>query len=219
MSLSSLGYRKGSTYEVIVTTFDAQKRPHAAPMGVTVTKAREFILRPFAETETLNTLRISRCGVINATSDPWKFFRTALKREVWVNPPSRTWFQNAKRVMAPRLRSFDSYAEFHVIHISSSGRRRMIKCKVVYVESLKSVNKPYCRSMPAVIESIIHATRIKELLKEGDICGANKLLDLIKYYGELAKRVSPRSGETKITRSLLRHMEGLVAVTREPRGS
>ena len=219
MSLSSLGYRKGSIYEVIVTTFDAQKRPHAAPMGVTVSKAREFILRPFVETETLNTLKVSKCGVINVTSNPWRFFRTALKNEAWVGPPPSSWFEHAKQVMAPRLRSSDSYAEFHVMDILGHGPRRLIRCKVVHVDSTKREVTPYCRSTSATIESIIHATRVKELLKEGDIRGAKRLIDLMKYYGELTNRVSPKSDEAKIIRCLLRHMGGLITVSPQPRRS
>lgn len=206
MSLFDLGFDKGSIYEIIVTTFDSKKRPHAAPMGVTISGATNLILRPFIETETLENLRARRCGVVNVTSNPWTFYKTTLKREPWVGPLPKSWFEPAKKVMAPRLVSSSSYADFIVSSISGNGLRQIVRCKVVHTEFTKTKAAPYCRGTFAAIESIIHMTRVRTFLGQHKSRDAKRLIDLVKYYSELVDRVSPKSEETKIIHSLLKHL-------------
>ena len=209
VSLLDLGFHKGSIYETIVTTFDSKRRPHVAPMGVTISGANNLILRPFLGTETFRTLNTLRCGVVNVTSDPWRFYKTALKNETWVGSPPRSWFEPAKRVIAPRLKSCDSYVEFAVTSTSGNGPRRSVRCRVVHVKVMRKKVAPYCRSMFAAIECIIHATRIREFQKSGASGDAGRLIELMEYYEDLVERVSPRSVECKIIHSLLRHLRRL----------
>jgi hypothetical protein len=207
MSLFDLGFEKGSIYETIVTTFDSKKRPHAAPMGVTIIGAGNLILRPFIETGTLENLRAHRCGVVNVTSNPWTFYKTALKKEPWVEPSPKSWFEPAKKVMAPRLKSSDSFVEFIVSSISGNGPRGIVRCKVVHTKFTERKVSPYCRSTFAAIEGIIHMTRVKMLLVQHEPREAEKLINLVRYYRELVDRVSPKSDEAKIIHSLLKHLE------------
>jgi len=207
-SLFDLGFHKGSIYETIITTFDSKNRPHAAPMGTTVTSASNLILRPFIDTETFKNLRARGCGVLNVTSDPRMFHRTALKNERWVGKPPKTWFESAKKVDAPRLSSSDSYVEFSVSSISTDELRSIARCKVVHTEFTERKVAPYCRGTFVAVESIIHATRARELIKSRPR-EARKLIELIRYYGELVDRVAPGSNEAKIVHDILTHMGNL----------
>jgi hypothetical protein len=208
-SLFDLGFHKGSIYETIITTFDSKNRPHAAPMGTTVTDARHLILRPFINTETFRNLIARGCGVLNVTSDPRMFHKTALKSEPWVGPPPKTWFESAKKIDAPRLSSSDSYVEFSVSSLSTDGPRGIARCKVVHTEFAERKVAPYCRGTFAAIESIVHATRVKELFKTRKPREARKLIELMKYYEELVDRVSPRSEEARIVHRILKHVGNL----------
>jgi len=203
--LSDLGFRRGRVYETIVTTAGFKDRPNAAPLGVTVSSSRGMILRPFAGTETLDNLRTARCGVVNVTSDPWRFYKTALKREPWVGPPPSSWFEPARKINAPRLKGSDSYVEFVVSNISTKGLRRLVRCRAVHVEFAGRKNAPYCRSSYAAIESVIHATRVKEFLGKRNLHDAKRLIDLVGHYSELASKIAPESADVKIIRSILAH--------------
>lgn len=210
MSLFSLGFRRGTIHEVIVTTFDSSMKPHAAPMGASIRRADELILRPFVDTDTVKTLRTARCGVVNVTLDPSIFYRTAFKKEPWVKPIARTWFEQAKTVAAPRLKCSDSYIEFEVIAISGRGLRRVVRCKVLHTECHERRTMPYCRSTFATIEGIIHATRVREFLQKGVRGKARKLIDMIRYYGELVERVAPKSKEARMLHELNRRFKNPV---------
>ena len=208
-SLFDLGFHKESTYETITTTYDSKNQPHAAPMGITVTGAKQLILRPFINTETFRNLRARGCGVLNTTLDPWMFYKTALKSEPWAGPPQKTWFESAKKVDAPRLSSSDSYVEFSVTSISADRLRGIVRCKVVHTEFTERKIAPYCRGTFAAIESIVHATRVKELFKTRKPREARELMELMRYYGELVDRVSPRSEEARIVHRILKHVGNL----------
>ena len=60
----------------------------------------------------------------------------------------------------------------------------------------------YSRGAHAVIEAIIHSTRIKEFLAKGKTKKTSKLIQLVNHYKELIQRVSPDSDYEKIINEL-----------------
>lgn len=86
----------------------------------------------------------------------------------------------------------------------------MVRCKVLHIGFSGKRIAPYCRSIFATIESIIHATRVREYLKKGDYRKAQKLMDMIQYYGNLVHRVAPGSKEAKILHDLIMHIKNRV---------
>jgi hypothetical protein len=184
----------GCVYEVIVSTYGEGGRPHAAPMGMIFKGSREMILRPFKKSRTYINLSSTMCGVADVSADPEIFYKTAFKE---ANPGGRLpleWFEPAERVEAPRLRDSYLHIEFSVVRVEDEGEgRARITCGVEGIGGERVLPKPYCRGTYATIECIIHATRIREYLREDRLGEAEDLIHLVNYYRDLAYRVAPTS--------------------------
>jgi hypothetical protein len=201
--LSKLGFQPNMIAETLVSTYTVDGLPNAAPMGV-IRKSRESVLiRPYVKTLTYQNLRSQRCAVVNITDDPDLFYRTAFKE---ANPGGKLpleWFERAKLVNAPRLKMADAFLEVNVKQMKRRGSRAEVVCDVKLVELSNLTVKPYCRAHFAAIESVIHATRVKEFLKSGKSAEANALLKLIEHYRDITSRVYPGSSDARIIESLL----------------
>jgi len=192
-SLAELGFLKKGIVETIVCTEDAEGAPNAAPMGVTTKDFYELIIRPFIETKTYRNLVLRGCGTINITSDPAAYYRAALKGWSGVKGFPKGWFERAKFVAAPRLKEADAWIEVDLSEVAQDedGRARVV-CRVVDISVRKSVEaKAYCRAKFAVIESVIHATRIDAFASRNEWDRASELARLIEHYHSLVIRVAP----------------------------
>ncbi|MFH1774012.1 MAG: DUF447 domain-containing protein [Methanobacteriota archaeon] len=78
MSLFDLGFRKGGIAECIVTTYNEDGSPNAAPMGVYALSEKEVIMKIHVESDTCSNLLRNKCCVINLIFDPYLFLKTAL---------------------------------------------------------------------------------------------------------------------------------------------
>ncbi|WP_455368991.1 DUF447 domain-containing protein [[Eubacterium] cellulosolvens] len=183
------------TYEIILSTYCDDDQPNAAPMGIKFLTNRKVFIRFFKGTRTLNNILKRRCAIANVTSDPLLFYKTTFKEK---NHLPTNYFSRSKIIDAPYLRSADGYVQMTLT---------MYKNKRSYVETefnIKEMNlkkiqsKLYSRGAHAVIEAIIHSTRIKEFLAKGNRKKTNKLIPLVNYYKELIERVSPESDYEKI---------------------
>jgi hypothetical protein len=67
--------------------------------------------------------------------------------------------------------------------------------------------KAYSRAAFALIESVIHATRVKEYLASGRVGDAEQLLSLIDHYRTLVERVAPGSRYALVMADLLKRVE------------
>jgi hypothetical protein len=193
----------GFIYEVVVSTCDAYGKPNAAPMGIQFVADVEshgdkrVLLRPFKSTTTYKNLSSRGEAVINVTSDPEVFYKTLVKHEGTKPDTLKNIFQLAKTVKPPRIRGSDAYIEVSAQSsgpaTSNEGERADILCEIKLVQVDKPTAKLYCRAPHALIETMIHASRVKELFSEGSIEEANHLLELMDHYRSLIHRVAPSS--------------------------
>jgi len=206
--LSDLGFIENCVFEVIVSTYGINHTPNAAPMGVMTDDMRRLIMKPYTTSQTYRNILFHKHAVINITSDPIIYYRTAFKD---ANPYKRVpidWFEKADLVNAPKLNNADACIEVKAIKIENKKRdRAKVLCEVVNISILNTVPKSYCRANFALIESIIHATRIKVFLSEGEKERAKELIKLVKYYDALVKRVAPSSIYSDIMRGILKRIE------------
>ncbi len=207
--LLSLGFLKGGIVEAIISTYDLEDVPDAAPMGVTLLDSGRVMLRPYTSTVTFTNLEARRCAVINISSDPLKFLRTALKE---ANPGGvlpREWFDDAKVVEAPRLKGSDAFVEVSLLQITTEhGKRANVTCNVELVEALAAPAKAYCRASSALIEAVIHATRVKEFTRLSQHDAARDHRELMSGYLRIVQRVAPESAYSAAAaelRSLVEH--------------
>lgn len=194
-NLIKLGFLKNGIVESIVCTFDVNGKPNAAPMGVTTEDMENLILQPYRETLTYRNLLLTGFATINITSDPTVFYQTVFKN---VDPrwsPHNHLFTDSRFVNAPRLKNADACLEVAVTEVASKGAHMAkFNCAVMKVFKATGLKpKAYCRAAFALIESIIHATRIQALIPQGDIDSAENLIKLVHHYADLVKRVAPES--------------------------
>lgn len=182
--------------ETIVSTQNVDGSLNAAPMGVIFTEKGKAILKPFIETNTYKNIFRERCCVINLVSDPEIFLRTTFK-ELKKKIPER-WFKTAVKVKAPMLKTANAIIEVKAKRIMQKEQRAEVECEILRIDIFKTPPFGYCRANFALIESIIHATRIIEALREGKNREAEKLHNLVKLYRELIERVAPKSNYTKL---------------------
>jgi hypothetical protein len=193
----------GFIYEVVVSTSDIDGSPNAAPMGIQFVadhksnENKKILVRPYKSTTTYKNLISRREAVINVTSDPEIFYKSLSKREAAQVNALKSLFQMAKTVKPPRIKGCDAYIEVSVEDSNNASSkdedRGEILCEIKLVQVEKPAAKLYCRAPHALIETMIHATRVSELISEGSINEANQLLELIDRYGDLIHRVAPGS--------------------------
>lgn len=205
--LSSLGFIKKGIVETIVSTYGADGLPTAAPMGIITRDMKSLIIRPYTTSSTYRNLLLRRCAVVNLSTDPTMFYKTAFKD---ANPDNRVpaeWFEKIDGIDAPKLRDADACIMVKVTSIGKSrdGRARMVG-KVEGVDAKRLTPRAYCRASFAVIESIIHATRIKVFMRK-ERERAKKLIELVEYYSELVDRVVPGSTYVATMRELLSRID------------
>ena len=208
-NLASLGFLKNAIMETIVSTYNANGQPTAAPMGMKTEDIKHIVIRPYTSTLTYTNLQSKRCAVINVTSNPELYYRTAFKE---ANPEGKIppgWFEKAETVDAPRLQMADAFVEVSVVDTKSLGAERAeVLCDIQLIKASSLLPKAYCRATFATIEAIIHATRVK-LFLAGDRQKqeqAHRLIELIQHYNAVVNRVAPKSRHSTIMADLTRRI-------------
>ncbi|MCP8311871.1 MAG: DUF447 family protein [Candidatus Methylarchaceae archaeon HK02M1] len=208
-SLSDFGFIKNRVFEAIVSTYGADGMPNAAPMGVMIDDTHQLIIRPYTKSQTYRNVLLRGCAVVNLTSNPMIYYKTVFKD---ANPDSKIpfeWFERSHLVDAPKLKIVDVCIEAKMIKVEDFEKdRARVLCKVEKIDPIvRTYPRAYCRAPFAAIESIIHATRIKVFLSNDKKEKAEELIDLIKHYDALTRRVAPDSAYTKIIEDILLRIE------------
>jgi hypothetical protein len=207
--IADLGFSKGIITETIVSTYNVDGQPNAAPMGVTMENAQRIVIRPYTSTLTYMNLQLKRCAVINVTANPELYYRTAFKE---ANPKGKMpheWFEKAEIVDAPKLRMAEAHIEVSVADISSfDAERTKVLCQVKLIKAPKVLPKVYCRASSATIEAIIHATRVKILISDkNERKYVHRLLEMIKSCNDVVNRVAPNSRYSEIMADLTKRVD------------
>jgi len=150
-NLYDLGFLKDTIGETIVSTYDADGQPNAAPMGVVIESNERLLIRPYISSLTYRNLE----------------------------------------VLVAETGSF-------------STERAEFLCNVKLVKASKKLPKVYCRAQFATIEAIIHATRIKPLLRgdKQEQKQAIRLLELVELCQDIVDRTAPKSPYSEIMADL-----------------
>lgn len=211
MKLADLGFSKGIITETIVSTCNAEGLPNAAPMGVTMEDKQHIAVRPYTSTLTYENLQLKKCAVINVTANPELYYRTAFKE---ANPKGRIpheWFGKAETVDAPKLQMADAHIEVSVADISPlEAERAKVICQVKLIKAPKVPPLVYCRASSAIIEAVIHATRVKAFIRHADRQKreqTSKLLETIKECNDVVNHVAPNSRYSEIMADLTERID------------
>src|SRR3990170_5641563 len=102
--LTDLGFSKGAIMETILSTYNEDGEPNAAPMGTIMQNDQTVLIRLYTASLTYKNLQSNRCAVINVTSDIDLFYRTTFKEANHEGKIPKEWFEKAETVNAPKLR-------------------------------------------------------------------------------------------------------------------
>jgi hypothetical protein len=204
--LRLLGFEKGWIIETITCTYNEDNTPNAAPMGATTNDFKHVILKPFVATQTFkNICRTKEC-TISMVKEPLLFFKFTFK-DKQVNLDKL--FEKAKGVNAPKLKDGYACLELRAKNFDMEGKNRAkVTFEIVnFHDSKIKLRKGYNRAEHALMESIIHATRIKIYLSEGKFKLANDLISLVNHYSSLCKKVAPNSDYCKAMQEITKNIE------------
>ncbi|MEM0348822.1 MAG: DUF447 family protein [Candidatus Caldarchaeum sp.] len=184
--VSELGFRTDSWYEVIVSTYSEHGEPHFAAMGCGLSDDEHLILKPYTNTETYRNLLSQRAAAINITNEPVHFYSAVFKKQL---PHIRS-----DKVPAPLLDGADAWIEAVVENISNDAPdRAVVTLTPVNIKPAQPYIRPYSRARHALIEMLIHYTRVRVFahtpMHHRAVALAEKILD----YAALVRRVSSNS--------------------------
>ncbi|GBC75692.1 hypothetical protein HRbin06_01012 [archaeon HR06] len=212
MNLKNFGFYEGGIFESILSTYNLDGTPNAAPMGVSLEKDH-IIVRPFKRTRTFKNLKNFKCCVINFLDQVEFFYYTVYKDKAL----PENWFERAKRVNAPKLTMANLWIETEVKDmedITEDRAKFLLDIKDIDFKWLKP--KVYQRSHHALMESIIHSTRVKVYLKKKDYDKVKELINLINHYHLLIKKVSPNTEYERIMEDILKKIKGWIKIYNYP---
>jgi hypothetical protein len=206
--LSDLGFLKEVIVETIVSTFNTDGEPNAAPMGVTVMDEQHLTIDLFNSSTTCANIKSNRCAVVNLTGNIEVFYRTAFKE---ANPDGvlpREWFEKAKAVNAPKLSLAEATIDVSVTKLLPLGAE---KTRAVFIAELVQASQKYpqvyCRAFGATIEAIIHTTRVKALANDKkEQKRVSELLKKISYCNDVVGRVAPNSSYSSVMADLMKRI-------------
>lgn len=143
--------------ETIVTTMNAQRRVHLAPLGI-IPEGDSFILAPFRPSTTLENLRVVPFANANYTDDVRVFAGCLTGRRDWP-------VTSAQRIPVPRLASALAHAELEVTHVTEDEQRPRFHCRLLS-ETNHAPFRGFNRAKAAVIEAAILVSRLHLLPRE-----------------------------------------------------
>jgi uncharacterized protein len=137
--------------EAIVTTINALREPHLAPLGL-IAEGDSWILAPFHPSTTLDNLRQAPFAVANLTDDVRIFAGCLTGRHDWP-------LTAAEVVAAPRLAATLSHFELVVVEVREHELRPRFVCRVAHQAS-HAPFKGFNRAQAAVIEGAVLVSRL-----------------------------------------------------------
>jgi len=206
--LTDIGFMKGAVAETIVSTYNADGSSNAAPMGVTMTDEQHLAINLYKSSTTLFNIKAGRCAVVNLTGDINVYYRTAFKEANRNGALPREWFVKAETVNAPKLRSAEATVDVSVADLSKLDQEKTrATFTVTLVQATPQYPKVYCRAFGATVEAIIHATRVRALVKhEAERERVGELLRRIQICGDIVSHVAPGSAYALVMADLTKRI-------------
>ncbi|HDI73857.1 MAG TPA: DUF447 family protein [Candidatus Korarchaeota archaeon] len=193
--LDEFGFSEGLLVESIVTTLKQNKEPHFAPIGVKRVGDRLIIGKLFKNTDTYRNLCSSPQLVINLTDNVLLFY-LALFDDV---PPEK-YTRGGPKTKIPYLREADAIIEADALKFGDRGDFVTVELEVLGILVMRGGPRFLSRCKHAVLESLVHFTRIPIYMREGR--EATELVELIRHYREFVERNCPEVPYKFIMRDL-----------------
>lgn len=207
--LTDFGFSEGTIFEVILSTYNRDGTPNAAPMGASLQNPQTLSLNIYNSSQTSRNLNASGCAVVNLTGDIEVFYKTTFKE---VNPDGKLtqeWFEKAEAVNAPKLRMAEATIDVSVADIKPfEADKTKFTFKVEQIKATKICPQVYCRAKALTLEAIIHANRVKAFINDKkQQKNIRKLLSTIENSRDIINRVAPNSMYSAIMADLMQRID------------
>jgi hypothetical protein len=204
-TLTDLGFCQDVVFESIICTFNPNGHPNVAPMGVNVDGEQKVVLTIYNSAKTLGNLQHTRAATLNLTDNIDVYYMSALKNGELL----ADLFEKSSLVNAPKLKTCDATIALSVESFNSIDMlKTKVTCNVEHIEALKKYPQIYCRAKAAVLEAIIHTTRVKALVNvETEQGYVAKLYSLIQNCNDIVNRSAPNSHYAKLMIDLQEKLE------------
>jgi len=144
-------------FENVVTTVDANGRPHIAPMGVRY-RGSDVVLMPFKPSATLDNILTTRHAVLNILTDTRVYAGCLTGRRDWPVAP-------AEQIQGVRLACALSHLELRLAETSDDAQRPVLRMARVHeVQHAPFIG--FNRAQAAVLEGAILVSRLRMLPPE-----------------------------------------------------
>ena len=136
--LTDLGFSENTILETIVSTYNQDGTPNAAPMGTVMQDQKTILIAIFNLSQTSCNLKISKCAVINLTSKIEVFYKTAFKEANPNRTPPQEWFEKAETVNAPKLQLASATIDVSVAAMAPIGTEKTkFTCNIEQISAPK----------------------------------------------------------------------------------
>lgn len=169
-NLNSLNMKKGQLYETIVTTrthidensnIGSENKNNAAPIGVLCKNPQQIVLYLYEGTHTLKNIQENRKFIVNITKDPLIFTKSTLgdvDEGYFVNYKDFPYLKNADAFFIARV---ENIKEINRKNGFGSSKMSIVTANVEEIVQVHPNIIPLNRGIYAVIESLIHYTRLE----------------------------------------------------------
>lgn len=190
--IAKLGFKKDSIIETIVTTYNKDGSPNAAPMGVSAAGRKSVIIRVHTDTDTYSNIVRNKGCVVNLVYDPLLFLRTALTgggRGGEEPEIEASEIGKARRVKAPFLKKAHAYFEASLrsqrkylkVDEYEPSEVSVLKCGVMRVVVKRRHPVGFNRGLAAAVELAIKLSRGRREDAEEQLKIIRRTLGLEEY--------------------------------------
>jgi|GEM_PF-2128242 hypothetical protein len=184
LDLHGVLLEEGITYEVVMVSSSSDSQPHVAPIGIRL-KKNHLLSRVYTDTITYSNLSANSLCTLNLIRDGRIFYLALYDKEQLARQIERRdgfWV----------ITGSEGWLGLRVADIQNDSREaRMFEFEAVDGGPLTHPTKGYSRADTALVEMLVHSTRIAPFLKQGRTEDAKMLVELLRHYYSLIKRVCP----------------------------
>ncbi len=201
--LESLGMEKGLLYETIITTYNAERIPNAAPIGVICKNKKEIVLHLFEGTHTLENIKTNSKFVVNILKDPIVFVGCTtgdLSFDYFKKHGDNFYIKNTDAFFSANVTSIKEVEKEDSI---SKSKMNIINASVKEIIIKKESAEPLNRAIFAIIESLVYLSRINIV----DENTSKMYLERIHEMSRIVNRVGSLDHK-KAMQGILKYVEG-----------
>ncbi|MBK5114190.1 MAG: DUF447 family protein [Candidatus Heimdallarchaeota archaeon] len=194
MMNKDLPFQTGIIYEAIVTTYNQQNQPNAAPMGFAIDKEKQVIIRPYKESDTYKNLQEQKECIINITSDPDLFVKSTLFQDLLIDE----FYIKSAMINAPILKACEgNHIALKAVKITKEEERGIFYCEIIDANLSEEQVQPHTRAFSSLIEILIHSTRVIHFSRSKELNDSKvmHLRELIEHHSQIISRVTQKNSQ------------------------